>query len=39
MTIFRVLTIRLSNHLKHGVDNFIVAMAGLWNLKNSLIVR
>jgi hypothetical protein len=39
MKIFRVLTIRLRNHLKHLADDFIFATAGLWNLKNSFVVQ
>jgi hypothetical protein len=39
MKIFRVLTIRLRNHLKHLADDFIFAAAGLWNLKNSFVVQ
>ena len=39
MKAFRVLTIRLRNHLKHLADDFIVAAAGLWNLKNSFVVQ
>ena len=31
MKVFRVLTIRLRNHLKHLADDFIFATAGLWN--------
>ena len=38
MKVFRVLTIRLRNHLKHLADDFIFATAGLWNLKNSFVV-
>ncbi len=36
---FRVLTVRLRNHLKHLADDFIFAAAGLWNLKNSFVVQ
>ena len=39
MKVFRVLTIRLRNHLKHLADDFIFATAGLWNLKNSFVVQ
>ena len=39
MKVFRVLTIRLRNHLKHWADDFIFATAGLWNLKNSFVVQ
>mgnify|MGYP003621047594 FL=1 len=39
MKVFRVLTIRLRNHLKHLADDFIFAAAGLWNLKNSFVVQ
>jgi len=39
MKVFRVLTIRLRNHLKHLADDFIFATAGLWNLKNSFAVQ
>lgn len=39
MKIFRVLTIRLRNHLKHLADDFILVAAGLWNLKNSFVVQ
>ena len=39
MKVFRVLTIRLRNHLKHLADDFIFATAGLWNLKNSFSVQ
>ena len=39
MKIFRILTIRLRNHLKHLADDFIFAAAGLWNLKNSFVVQ
>jgi len=39
MKAFRVLTIRLRNHLKHLADDFIFAAAGLWNLKNSFVVQ
>jgi hypothetical protein len=39
MKAFRVLTIRLRNHLKHLADDFILAAAGLWNLKNSFVVQ
>ena len=39
MKTFRILTIRLRNHLKHLMDDFIFAAAGLWNLKNSFVVQ
>ena len=39
MKVFRVLTIRLRNHLKHLADDFIFAAAGLWNLRNSFVVQ
>ena len=39
MKAFRILTIRLRNHLKHLADDFIFAAAGLWNLKNSFVVQ
>ena len=39
MKIFCVLTIRLRNHLTHLADDFIFAVAGLWNLKNSFVVQ
>ena len=39
MKVFRVLTIRLRNHLKPLADDFIWAAAGLWNLKNSFVVQ
>jgi hypothetical protein len=39
MKTFRVLTIRLRNHLTHLADDFIFAAAGLWNLKNSFVVQ
>jgi len=39
MKVFRVLTIRLRNHLKHLADDFIFATAGLWNLKNSFVIQ
>jgi len=39
MKVFRVLTIRLRNYLKHLADDFIFATAGLWNLKNSFAVQ
>ena len=39
MKVFRVLTLRLRNHLKHLADDFIFATAGLWNLKNSFVVQ
>ena len=39
MKVFRVLTIRLRNHLKNLADDFIFATAGLWNLKNSFVVQ
>jgi hypothetical protein len=39
MKVFRVLTLRLRNHLKHVADDFIFAAAGLWNLKNSFVVQ
>jgi hypothetical protein len=39
MKIFRALTIRLRNHLRHLADDFIFAAAGLWNLKNSFVAQ
>ena len=39
MKTFRILTIRLRNHLKHLMDDFIFAAAGLWNHKNSFAVQ
>jgi len=39
MKTFRVLTIRLRNHLTQLADDFIFAAAGLWNLKNSFMVQ
>jgi hypothetical protein len=39
MKTFRVLTIRLRNRLRHLIDGFIFAAAGLWNLKNSFAVQ
>ncbi|MDZ7620938.1 MAG: transposase family protein [Candidatus Competibacteraceae bacterium] len=39
MKTFRVLTIRLRNRLRHLIDGFIFAAAGLWNLKNSFVVQ
>ena len=39
MKTFRVLTIRLRNRLRHLIDDFIFAAAGLWNLKNSFVVQ
>ena len=39
MKTFRILTIRLRNHLTHLADDFIFAAAGLWNLKNSFVVQ
>lgn len=39
MKTFRVLTIRLRHRLRHLIDDFIFAAAGLWNLKNSFIVQ
>ena len=39
MKSFRVLTIRLRNHLKHLADDFIFTVAGLWNLKGSFVVQ
>ena len=38
MKVFRVLTIRLRNHLKHLADDFIFAIAGLWNFKHSFVI-
>jgi len=37
MKVFRVLTLRLRNHLKHLADDFIFCDCGLWNLKNSFV--
>lgn len=39
MKIFHVLTVPLRNHLKHLADDFIFAVAGLWNLRNSFVVQ
>lgn len=39
MKVFRVLTMRLRNHLKQLADDFIFVAAGLWNLKNSFVVQ
>jgi hypothetical protein len=39
MKAFRVLTIRLRNHLTQLADDFIFAAAGLWNLKKSFLVQ
>ncbi|MCW5556416.1 MAG: hypothetical protein KIT22_00995, partial [Verrucomicrobiae bacterium] len=35
MKAFRILTICLRNHLTQLADDFIFAVASLWNLKNS----
>lgn len=39
MKAFRILTIRLRNHLTQLADDFIFTVAGLWNLKNSFVVE